>query len=209
MTDAVFISLLQFTDVSSCFCLYRHVVNLFPSFTFTKACPSLRHSSSSSLFLLHVTRQKVIHHVANFVFHPPLKLVAQTEPSLYTEAVPTQQFYMQQSNATPGPSTPSSGCLPLFPFQGRSNSIIHQVSLQLFAFEWLERGNNSILTIIIFHQIILCQIRVIRKPCKSFQNVKLQKLAKQITTYRLVLELSSGPHLQIDLAKTWLIESEL
>lgn len=83
------------------------------------------HSTSSVPFSHHMS--KVICHVANFVFHPLPKQFWHRLSLYCTEAVPTQQFYMQQSNATPRPSTPSSGCLPQFPFGGRSNSIIHPV----------------------------------------------------------------------------------
>lgn len=88
-------------------------------------CFFVTQSYSSSLSLFHITCQKVIYHVANFVFHPHPKQFWHRLNLYFTEAVPTQQFYMQQSNATPRPSTPSSGCLPQFPFQGRSNSVIH------------------------------------------------------------------------------------
>lgn len=77
------------------------------------SCLSVTPSHFSSQPLFHISQ--VNYHVANFVFHPLPKRLWHSLSLHCTEAVPTQQFYTQQSNATPRPSTPSSGCLPQFP----------------------------------------------------------------------------------------------
>lgn len=57
------------------------------------------------------------YYVAKFIFHPLRKYFWHGLNLDCTENLQTQQFYMQQSNATPRPSTPSSGCLPQFSFK--------------------------------------------------------------------------------------------
>lgn len=79
-------------------------------------CLRLTLSHSSFLSLFHIASKSVIYHVAKFVFHPLPQHFCYGLSLYCTEAVPTQQFNMQHSNATPGPSTPSSGCLPQFSF---------------------------------------------------------------------------------------------
>lgn len=163
-------SVTMFTDLSLCFCPSLHVVNLClcpypPSFTFTKACPSLRQRDSISLLLSvpflisHVKIsdlsrcQLCISSTYNTIQHLRHRL------SLFcTEAVPTQQFYMQQSNATPRPSTPSSGGLPPSPFKEEVLESFIQflliVHIQIVTFKVMKsachQGKNAILMIVIF-----------------------------------------------------------
>lgn len=100
---------------SPCFCFSFLVVclSVHPAL-FTKACPSVPHSDSVSfsLSVFHITCQN-----AKFLFHPLLKNFWHSLNLYCTEALRTQQFYMQQSNATLGPSIPSSGCFPQFSFK--------------------------------------------------------------------------------------------
>lgn len=108
-----------------------------PSFTFTKACPSLPQCDSISLILsvpfsFHMP-QSVIYHDANFVFHP-LHKHCWHRLSLQ-RLCRHNSFYMQQSNATPRPSTPSSGSLPQFPIEeevkGHSSRFFLIVHIQM------------------------------------------------------------------------------
>lgn len=113
-------------------------------------CLSVTPSPHSS-FSYHMSKS-VTYHVAKFVFHPLPKHFWHSLSLYCTEAVLTQQFYMQQINATPRPSTPSSGCLPQFPFkEDVTASFIHvffsHSDLKQSACHW---GNNAIVQIIIF-----------------------------------------------------------
>lgn len=138
-------------------CPYR------PSFTFTKACPSC---ASSWLHLTPLPFPFLISHVkicdydvAKFVFHPlPKYFWHSLEPILCTEALQTRQFYMQHSNATPRPSTPSSGCLPQFPFKEEAPA---SFTLFCFGFFLLLTVHSVELYCIIYN---IYRTRVIQKP---------------------------------------------
>lgn len=189
-------SIVLFTDVSLCFCPSLHlplsVSNIRYLYRGVPLRLTLSHSSSLSLF--HVTLKSVNYHIAKFVFHPLPKHFWHSLGLYCTEAVPTQQFNMQQSNATPGPSTPSSGCLPHFSF---NEEVI--VSFIPFSFSFphsnamksaCHQRVNAILTVIIFQRnntelwSDIYQNRVISKPVDKiiveieqnlFQNIILQK----------------------------------
>lgn len=160
-------SVMMFTDVSSCFFLPSRreslsVRTLRPSLSpkralFLPQCDSISLLLSAP-FSYHRKSKSVIYHVANFVFHPLLKHLWHSLSLHCSQAVPTQQFYMQQSNATPRPSTPSSGCLPQFSFQEDVNSIMHPFLFYyphsncyfiVMIMSDCHQGNNAILTIII------------------------------------------------------------
>lgn len=84
---------------------------------FLPQCDSISLLLSAPFSTYHISKS-VIYHVANFVFHPLPKHSWHSLRLHCTEAVPTQQFYMQQSNATQTRlSTPSCGCLPQFTFK--------------------------------------------------------------------------------------------
>lgn len=111
-------SVMMFDDVSWCFCPYLRVVNLSLSVSsvlpFHQSVPFLclsvtrpNSSSCSSLspFSYHMSKS-VIYHVAKFVIHPHPKHSWHSLSLYCTEPVLTQQFYMQQSNATPWQALP-------------------------------------------------------------------------------------------------------
>ncbi len=94
-------SAMTFTDVflslPSCReSLFVHILR--PSLSPKRAllCFSVTPSRSSLLSLFKYHASKVTYHVANFVFHPFPKHFWHKLSLYCTEAVPTQQFYMQQ-----------------------------------------------------------------------------------------------------------------
>lgn len=141
--------------VSLCFCPSLPVVDLSLSVS------SVLHFHQSVPFLasacLHLTPPPITCQNQWFITLPNLYFHLLPDHfwhslSLYcTETVLTQQFYMQQNNATPGPSTPSSGCLLQFPFKERGTASF--IQLVFFFIVHLKsachRRNNAILTIII------------------------------------------------------------
>lgn len=99
------------------------VLTLYPSPKCAVTCLSVTplRSSSLSLFPRIYVRNCGLSRCQLCISSVPEHLWHRLSLYCVQEAVPTQ-FYMQQNNATPRPSTPSSGCLTKFPFIEDENS---------------------------------------------------------------------------------------